>query len=86
MNTLLSEFKVSVLDQLLDVLWRQWVSLGVSGHSQSDELKVVDPEALLLLTLTVARYDARLFDEVLEWLEANGSPSGRRRIESFPAI
>jgi hypothetical protein len=32
----------------------------------------VDPEALLLFTLEVARADPRLFDEVLDWLALNG--------------
>lgn len=83
MNTSLNEFKETVLDQLLALLWRQWSAIGVSGYSGSGETKVVDPEALLLLTLTVARYDARLFDEVLDWLVVNGDYLNVQRLQSL---
>jgi len=59
-------------DRLLDILWRQWTSLGVFGHSEPWTGSVIDPEALLLLSCTVTRYDARLFDAALEWLRLNG--------------
>ncbi len=72
MSISLGEFKSAVLENLLELLWRQWSALGVSGSSRTQEKSVVDPEALLLLTLTVARYDVRLFDEVLEWVDVNG--------------
>lgn len=73
MSTSLTEFKDFVLDQLLDLLWRQWSALGVAGSSASEESRVIDPEALLLFSLTVCRYDARLFDEILDWLMVNGA-------------
>ncbi|TRO79091.1 hypothetical protein [Trichloromonas acetexigens] len=79
----LSEFKKTVLDQLLDLLWRQWTALGVSGYGLSEESRVIDPEALLLLTMTVARYDARLFDEVLDWLEVNGNFMNIQRLQNL---
>lgn len=65
------EFRNTVHDRLLSLLWRQWTALGVSGTSATEESNVVDPEALLLLTLTVGRYDARLYDAVLDWLDLN---------------
>lgn len=83
MSTSLNKFKETVLDQLLAYLWRQWSAIGVSGYSGSEESKVVDPEALLLLTLTVARYDARLFDEVLDWLVVNGDFLNVQRLQSL---
>ena len=83
MNTSLNEFKKKILDKLLDLLWRQWSAIGVSGYSNSGESKVIDPEALLLLTLTVARHDARLFDEVLDWLEVNGNYLNVLRINNL---
>ena len=83
MNISLNEFKEKILDNLLDLLWRQWSAIGVSGYSNSEESKVIDPEALLLLTLTVARYDARLFDEVLDWLEVNGDYLNVQRINNL---
>ncbi len=82
MGILLSAFKATVLDHLLGLVWRQWSALGVSGYSASEN-NVVDPEALLLLTLTVARYDARLFDEVLDWLEVNGDFLNVQRLQNL---
>jgi len=46
--------------------------LGVAGQTGSEHQRIVDPEALLLLTCTVGRHDVRLFDEMLDWLQANG--------------
>jgi hypothetical protein len=83
MNNSLSEFKSTVLEHLLGLLWRQWSALGVAGYTQSEENKVVDPEALLLLTLTVARHDARLFDEVLDWLDINGAFLNVQRLHNL---
>jgi hypothetical protein len=83
MNILLSDFKKTLLDSILDLLWRQWTAIGVSGYGNAEESKVVDPEALLLLTLTVARYDARLFDEVLDWLEVNGDYLNVQRLQNL---
>ncbi len=83
MNISLNEFKKTILDSILDLLWRQWTAIGVSGYGNAEESKVVDPEALLLLTLTVARYDARLFDEVLDWLEINGDYLNVQRLQNL---
>jgi hypothetical protein len=72
MKTLLQEFRGEYRSRLLDLLWRQWSALGVAGQTGSARQQVADLEALLLLTCTVGRHDARLFDEVLDWLQANG--------------
>jgi hypothetical protein len=83
MDTSLASFRLTVLERLLDLLWRQWSALGVAGSSPAAESAVVDPEALLLLTLTVARYDPRLFDEVIDWLEVNGSSLNAQRLQNL---
>lgn len=83
MNTSLTEFKATVLNQLLDFLWRQWSALGVAGQSAPEERRVIDPEPLLLLSLTVCRYDVRLFDEILDWLMVNGEFINVQRLKSL---
>lgn len=83
MNESLNAFKLKVLDHMLSLVWRQWSALGVAGYSQSEETKVVDPEALLLLTLTVARHDPRLFDELLDWLDVNGAFLNVQRLQNL---
>ncbi len=73
MKKLINQFREDFLDALLNLLWTQWKSLGIRGYSKkSSVVGVIDPEALLLISGSVARYDARLFDAVLEWLSING--------------
>jgi DNA-binding transcriptional ArsR family regulator len=56
---------------MLELLWAQWTDLGVSGTRGSGDT-IIDPEALVMATLNVGRFDPRLFDEVLDWLTLNG--------------
>ena len=72
MNQSLKIFKAEYQNHLLNFLWRQWSSLGVAGQSRGDDVWIIDPEALLLFTFTLGRHEPRLFDEVLDWLQANG--------------
>jgi len=68
----LTDFRADFRERLMDLVWRQWTALGVSGHSETWTGSAIDPDALLLHSCTIARYDARLFDAVLEWLSING--------------
>jgi hypothetical protein len=68
---LLQNFRDELLESLLQFLWRQWSSLGVAGYGDSEDDWVIDPEALLLFSASIARYDQRLFDEILDWLVLN---------------
>lgn len=83
MDISLAGFRALVLDRLLGLLWRQWCALGVPGHGPVEEGRVIDPEPLLLLSLTVARYDARLFDEILDWLVVNGAFLNVHRLKAL---
>jgi hypothetical protein len=73
MKVSLTEFRKRFLELALDFLWRQWSAMGVAGHDRGDESRIVDPEALLLFTCILGRHDPRLFDEVIDWLQTNGS-------------
>jgi DNA-binding transcriptional ArsR family regulator len=59
-------------DAVLELAWRQWTAAGVAGLHESGA-SVIDPEALLLSSLSVARHDARLFDEILDWITRNST-------------
>jgi hypothetical protein len=83
MATSATGFRDDVRDRLLALLWRQWSAIGVAGYSEVPETCVVDPEALLLLTLTVGRHDARLYDAVLEWLDLNGDHLNAQRLQNL---
>ncbi len=67
----LQEFRDKYLEHLLQFLWRQWTAIGVAGYGEGDENRVIDPEALLLFSVSIARYDQRLFDEIIDWLNKN---------------
>jgi hypothetical protein len=83
MNPSLTEFKGQFLEKLLDLIWRQWTALGVAGHAEGTQERVIDPEALLLATCHFGRYDPRLFDEMLDWLRENGWIINTQRLASL---
>lgn len=63
-------FKDEARSATLDLFWRQWITLGVSGHAApASGNTILDPDALLLASTALARFDARLFDEILDWLQ-----------------
>lgn len=67
-------------EAVLALLWDQWTELGVAGIRKASSA-IIDPEALLLATLSFARHDPRLFDEALDWLVSFGAmlDAGRLR-------
>jgi hypothetical protein len=69
---------------LWDLAWEQWSQLGVSAAPPAQrEERATDPEALLLFTLHVGRYDPRLFDEVLGWLALNAPLISTQRLRNL---
>ena len=81
MKTSLTKYRADFRDQVLDLLWRQWTSLGVAGHGERWRGSPIDPEALLLLTCTAGRNDARLFDAMVEWVGVNGQYLNVQRLK-----
>ena len=78
-----SDLRQQVRSALPEFCWSQWVQMGVSGGVTRRDRWAVDPEALLLFTLTVARRDPRLFDEVLDWLRLNGKLLSVQRLKNL---
>ena len=72
MGNWLTEYRDQFQAVIFDFLWRQWSLLGVAGMTSSQDERIIDPEALLLFSLSVCRHDPRLFDEILDWLAQNG--------------
>jgi len=68
---------------LLDFAWDEWAQMGVLATPGRRSPWAQDPEALLLLTLELARDDPRLFDEVLDWLGHNEPVVSTRRLRSL---
>lgn len=67
---------------VLSFVWRQWGQLGVSAAFTHRDAWCQDPEALLAFTLEVARWDPRMFDEVLDWLGKNGQELMWQRLKN----
>jgi hypothetical protein len=76
-------FRSELKERLVDFVWQQWCRLGVSGSSVGRCDRVIDPEVLLAFTSEIGRHDARLFDEVLDWLETNGSWVNTQRLSAI---
>ena len=72
MNKHLAQFRAHLRERTLGLLWAQWDTLGATGHSAWDRPFAIDPDALLAFSCSMARHDARLFDEMLDWLAVNG--------------
>ncbi len=66
-----SELQGLLRDSLTELAWSQWGAIGVAG-SGTKASALIDPEALLVASASIARWDARLFDEILDWVSANG--------------
>ncbi len=75
-----SELRERVTGTLLRFAGDQWSQMGVFIATARRDPWAQDPEALLLFSLEVARADPRLFDEVLDWLRANGDVVSSRRL------
>lgn len=79
-----TEYKETLLDAILGLLWRQWSSLGVLGYEQplrNDSF--VDPEALLIASAGFARYDQRLYDLIADWLLKYGRLVNPTRLKAL---
>lgn len=72
--------RAKLLQQTLNFLWRQWTTLGVPGERGSDADWIIDPEALILITTEIGRYDARLLDSSIDWLNSYGRSINLQRL------
>ncbi|MFH1477629.1 MAG: hypothetical protein ABIH24_09105 [Verrucomicrobiota bacterium] len=72
MTTSVKTFRNEFTEGVLNFVWRQWCQMGVAGSVKRSDQWVIDPEPLLAFTTEAARHDARMFDEVLDWLVTNG--------------
>ncbi|MBD3369447.1 hypothetical protein GF402_03680 [Candidatus Fermentibacteria bacterium] len=64
----LKDCRLKILNSMLDLIWSQWTTIGVSGDAPITKTWIIDPEALILFTCRIGRYDPRVFDAMLEWL------------------
>ena len=64
-----SNYRQNLHEAVNQLLWRQWVAMGVAGYSDGKEAPyVLDPEALVLFSSSFCRYDQRLYDLMASWM------------------
>ena len=67
---LLTEFKETLKEKLLELHWQQWSALGVSSYIKETK-NIIDLEALIISSLLMGNYDKRLLSSCLEWIKNN---------------
>lgn len=79
-----NEIKNQIRECLTDFIWDQWASLGMAGQASGRVVPfVIDPESLLLGTLAFSMGEARLRDEVLDWMRKNGDLLSVQRVKNL---
>lgn len=77
------DFRKEVTGALTEFAWRQWSQMGLLGYSTGNESRAADPEALLLLSFDLGRYEPRLIDEVGGWLTTNQNVVSVQRLRNL---
>lgn len=80
---LISALRERIHRGFLEFAWRQWAQAGLSANIASFDRWAIDPEALILFTIEVARRDPRLFDEMLDWLVSNRRLLSMQRLRNL---
>lgn len=83
MNQSITHFREATLEVSLRLLWRMWSDIGVAGRANPADPWIIDPEALLLFSTSIARHDARLFDEIFDWLHLHGELISLTRLKNI---
>ncbi len=78
-----STLSLRLSDQLVAFAWDEWAQMGLLATPQRRSPWAQDPEALIVFTLEVARADARLFDELMDWMLVNESLLSVRRLRAM---
>jgi len=72
MELSLKEFKEKFYNDLLEIHWRHWTTLGVGSHAKPENTWIIDLEPLIISTLSIGLKDKRLLASSIEWLIKNG--------------
>jgi hypothetical protein len=83
MNMYLKKLSAKWNKNLNEFLWNEWSSVGVPGYIRENSNNIVDPEALFVFSLSQARFDVRLFDEIFDWVVKNERWLSFQRIKTY---
>ncbi|UCC71564.1 MAG: hypothetical protein JSV86_14400 [Gemmatimonadota bacterium] len=56
-----------VREATLEILWKQWASVGSPASARGGAQSIIDPEALVLTSLALREQERRLWDLVADW-------------------
>jgi hypothetical protein len=79
---LLKNFKEVLKENLLEIHWQQWSTLGVSSYVKETK-NIIDLEALIISSLLMGNYDKRLLFSCLEWIKNNKEWVSASRIKQI---
>lgn len=79
----LRSFRSGYLEAVLELLWRQWTTLGVFGQRGYMSPGPIDPEALITATILFGRYEPRVFDGAIEWWLRNSEWLSSTRLQKL---
>jgi hypothetical protein len=83
MEKSLREFRDNLRKKLLDIAWGQWSAMGVYSVVPPERRYLIDPEALMCVTMFLGRLEPRLFDECMDWLASNDRWVGMDRLKAI---
>jgi hypothetical protein len=67
----------------IDVVWRQWSAIGGMATTKHRAKSLVDPEALVLISLTLLPTEPRLGDLVADWTARNSDLLSVQRLRNL---
>jgi hypothetical protein len=70
---------------VLDVLWQQWHALGAQAAGKGRAHAIVDPEALVMMSLVLMHEERRLGDLVQSWTARNSDLLSVQRVKNLAA-
>lgn len=78
-------YKKEYYEAVMQFLWRQWVNMGIAGHTSagSGSAYTADPEALILFTSAFCRYEQRLYDLMASWMQEYSHVLNPSRMKSM---
>lgn len=78
------ELLTHLREATLDVIWRQWRAIGgQAATTQGPARSIVDPEALILISLEMSLYEPRLRDVVRDWVVLNSRWLSVQRVKNL---
>jgi len=75
-----AELREHLVATALEVVWRQWHTVGAAAGVTKPATSLVDPEALVLMTLALLDDEPRLADILHDWMRLNSRSISTQRI------